>query len=56
MKKFQALVGTGLLAGAYAFRSSENAGENWCEYKMDNGQTFDMRPFFPYTMISLLPI
>lgn len=43
----KALVGTGLLAGAYAFRSSENAGENWYEYKMDNGQTFDMRPFFP---------
>ena len=36
-----------MLAGAYAFRSSENAGENWYEYKMDNGQTFDMRPFFP---------
>ena len=35
----------GLLAGAYAFRSSENAGENWYEYKMDNGQIFDMRPF-----------
>jgi len=43
----KALVGTGLLAGAYAFRSSENAGENWYEYKMDNGKTFDMRPFFP---------
>lgn len=43
----KALVGMGMLAGAYAFRSSENAGENWYEYKMDNGQTFDMRPFFP---------
>lgn len=43
----KALIGTGLLAGAVAFRSSENAGENWYEYKMANGQTFDLRPFFP---------
>ena len=43
----KSLVGTGILAGAVAFRSSENAGENWYEYKMDDGRTFDMRPFFP---------
>ena len=43
----KSLVGTGVLAGAVAFRSSENAGENWYEYKMDDGRTFDMRPFFP---------
>ena len=43
----KSIVGTGILAGAVAFRSSENAGENWYEYKMDDGRTFDMRPFFP---------
>tara|TARA_R100001460_G_scaffold76057_2_gene117163 strand:- start:233 stop:3730 length:3498 start_codon:yes stop_codon:yes gene_type:complete len=43
----KSLVGTGILAGATAFRMSENAGENWWEYKMDDGRTFDMRPFFP---------
>ena len=43
----KAIVGTGILAGAFAFRSSENAGDNWWEYKMDDGRTFDMRPFFP---------
>jgi len=43
----KALVGTGLYAAAYAFRGSENAGENWWEYKKDDGSTFDMRPFFP---------
>jgi hypothetical protein len=43
----KSLIGTGILAGAVAFRGSENAGENWYEYKMDDGRTFDMRPFFP---------
>jgi hypothetical protein len=43
----KALVGTGLLAGAYAFRNSEYAGENWYEGKLPNGKTFDLRPFFP---------
>ncbi len=43
----KALVGTGILFGAAGFRMTENAGEKWYEYKMDNGQTFDMRPFFP---------
>lgn len=43
----KSLVGTGMLAGATAFRLSENAGSNWWEYKFDDGSTFDMRPFFP---------
>jgi hypothetical protein len=43
----KALIGTGILAGAVAFRGSENAGERWYEYKMDDGRTYDMRPFFP---------
>jgi len=43
----KAVVGTGLYAAAYAFRGSENAGENWWEYKKDDGSTYDMRPFFP---------
>jgi hypothetical protein len=43
----KALVGTGLYTAAYAFRGSENAGENWWEYKKDDGSTYDMRPFFP---------
>lgn len=43
----KSLIGTGILTGAVAFRGSENAGENWYEYKMDDGRTFDMRPFFP---------
>lgn len=43
----KALVGTGLYTAAYAFRGTENAGENWWEYKKDDGTTFDMRPFFP---------
>lgn len=43
----KAIVGTGIYAAAYAFRTSENAGENWWEYKKDDGSTFDMRPFFP---------
>lgn len=43
----KALTGIALYSGAYAFRSSENAGENWWEYKKDDGTTFDMRPFFP---------
>ena len=43
----KALTGVALYSAAYAFRSSENAGENWWEYKMDDGSTFDLRPFFP---------
>jgi len=43
----KALVGTGMLAGAYAFRSSEYAGENWWEGKTADGKTYDLRPFFP---------
>jgi len=43
----KAMVGTGLLYGATAFRESEYAGEKWYEGKLPNGQTFDLRPFFP---------
>ena len=43
----KALVGTGMLAGAYAFRDSEYAGENWWEGKTADGKTYDLRPFFP---------
>lgn len=43
----KAMVGTGLLYGATAFRESEYAGEKWYEAKLPNGQTFDLRPFFP---------
>lgn len=43
----KALTGIAMYSAAYAFRSSENAGENWYEYKKDDGTTFDMRPFFP---------
>ena len=42
----KALTGIAMYSAAYAFRSSENAGENWYEYKKDDGTTFDMRPFF----------
>ena len=43
----KALTGVALYSAAYAFRQSENAGENWWEYKMDDGKVFDLRPFFP---------
>ena len=41
------LVGTGMFAGATAFRMSEHAGENWYEGKSPEGRTYDLRPFFP---------
>ena len=43
----KALTGVALYSAAYAFRASEHAGENWYEYKFEDGSTFDMRPFFP---------
>lgn len=43
----KAMVGTGMLFGAAAFRDSEYAGEKWYEGKLPNGDTFDLRPFFP---------
>lgn len=43
----KAIAGIGFYTAAYAFRSSEHAGENWWEYKKEDGTTFDMRPFFP---------
>ncbi len=41
------LAGLGMLYGALAFRNSENAGEKWYEGRSADGQTYDMRPFFP---------
>ena len=41
------LAGLGMLFGALAFRNSENAGEKWYEGRSADGQTYDMRPFFP---------
>jgi len=41
------LVGTGMFAGATAFRMSEHAGENWYEGRTPSGKTYDLRPFFP---------
>ena len=41
------LVGTGMFAGATAFRMSEHAGENWWEGRTPEGKTYDLRPFFP---------
>ena len=50
-KNFQeigkSLTGMFGLYGAYAFRQSEFAGENWWEGRLPNGKSFDMRPFFP---------
>jgi hypothetical protein len=43
----KALVGTGMIAGAMAFRNSEYAGDNWWEGKTASGDTYDLRPFFP---------
>ena len=43
----KALVGTGFLMGAVAYRMSEHAGENWWEGKKADGSTYDLRPFFP---------
>jgi len=41
------LAGLGVLFGAAAFRESEYAGEKWYEGKSEDGQTYDLRPFFP---------
>ena len=41
------LTGLAMLYGALAFRNSENAGEKWYEGRSADGQTYDMRPFFP---------
>ena len=51
----KAATGTAFLAGAIAYRSSEYAGDRWYEGKVYNpfdpenqdGESFDMRPFFP---------
>jgi len=41
------LTGLGMLYGALSFRNSEYAGEKWYEGRSADGQTYDMRPFFP---------
>jgi len=46
------LVGSGALLGAAAYRyhslnGNEMGGENWWEGRLPNGNTFDLRPFFP---------
>ena len=46
------LVGTGALLGAAAYRyhsldGKELGGEKWYEGRLPNGNTFDLRPFFP---------
>ena len=41
------LLGTAFILGAMKFRMSESAGDKWYLGKMDDGTTYDMRPFFP---------
>jgi len=41
------LTGLGMLYGALSFRNSEYSGEKWYEGRSADGQTYDMRPFFP---------
>ena len=43
----KAIVGSSMLYGAYEFRNSENAGEKWYEGRLPNGNTVDLRPYFP---------
>ena len=43
----KALVGTGVLAGAIGIRESQGTDTKWYEYKLPNGSTIDIRPFFP---------
>jgi hypothetical protein len=45
----QAAIGTTFLAGALALRSSKYAGGRWYELKLDDGRTFDARPFAPFS-------
>jgi hypothetical protein len=43
----KALAGSAMFLGALAFRNTDAAGDNWWEGKLPNGETFDLRPFFP---------
>ena len=43
----KAIIGTGMLGAAYAFRNSQYAGERWHELKVGN-KTYDMRAFNPF--------
>ena len=40
------LTGFGLILAGYAYRE-QSGGEKWYEGKSEDGQTYDMRPFFP---------
>ena len=40
------LTGFGLVMAGYAYRE-QSGGEKWYEGKSEDGQTYDMRPFFP---------
>ena len=40
------LTGFGLIMAGYAYRE-QSGGEKWYEGKSEDGQTYDMRPFFP---------
>ena len=40
------ITGLGLIIGGYAYRESMG-GEKWYEGKTEDGQTYDLRPFFP---------
>ena len=51
----RAIIGTGLLGGAWEFRNSEYAGEQWYEAKLPSGRTLDLRvynPFTPYLFVA----
>ena len=41
------LTGLAMLFAGLSFRNSEYAGEKWYEGRSADGQTYDMRPFFP---------
>ena len=42
----KAITGMGLVIAGYAYRES-SGGEKWYEGKSEDGQTYDLRPFFP---------
>jgi hypothetical protein len=44
----RATTGTAFLAGAFAIRESDSAGDKWYELKVA-GKTIDMRPFAPFS-------
>lgn len=44
----RAIIGSGMLGTAYAFRKSGYAGERWYEGNRADGRTIDLRPFNPF--------